>query len=252
MDWSPAYRQHVIEAPTSRFAVAVDVTASGSKTYLSFPSYDALLEWYAAQQALRCVNEVLRECAPMCVAFDLEFDEEDARHGHVQWLMSVDMRRPDETFLRPMLRRIRAAFPELRGSPELVSTSHRQDRMSYHVKFPAWTLPTYESRQSFKRALAARCGDLAPCLDDTAYSRNRVMRMLYSCKFGEPERPLVPHERTVAFDIDAVRAHSWSFIPANAKPLTIRLYDSDYDSDTSDGDGAVQTGVKRHRRRGGR
>ena len=73
---TPEYLQHVVNAPPHKLSVAWDRlnrrTGKLGKGFLSFETTDALLEWYA-KQTPKCCYEVLREGAPIAVAFDIDF-----------------------------------------------------------------------------------------------------------------------------------------------------------------------------------
>ena len=188
---SASYEEHVLNAPGDHAALARDVlnvegkivkywegladNASAVRFYLSQPRETR--HWY----------EILRATRPICVGLDVDFKLGDpAPPDHVSVMERLQIRATDspDAFMAAVLARLFAALPVLGDSPRYVSSSHRPGRkVSFHIKFPAYTLPDMAARTLFKAVLTKGVlADLAPCVDPTVYDTNKAIRLLYSCK----------------------------------------------------------------------
>ena len=131
-----------------------------------------------------------------------------------------------DAFLAAVLARLFDALPDLGYSPRWVSSSHRPGRkVSFHIKFPAYTLPDMKARALFKAVLSnGPLADLAPCIDPSVYDSNKAMRLVYSCKLDDPSRVLMPTEAGAAFDAETILRHTWTEVKnATARRFIIAL-----------------------------
>ena len=205
------------------------------KDYLSFGSLSELIAWYVKRKPSdpyvpggrrivgRSVYEILRETKPICVGFDLECDSTDERHRKVAAAQGLSS--DPNTFLAQITERIVAVFPQLANSPALVSTSHKPGiKISFHIKYSGHYLADMDTRDTFKRAIKQKLGDLLPCLDDSVYSQRKNMRMLWSHKYGDDSRPLVPVGDATVMDPATIKAHMWTYVPDDAQPLDLSVF----------------------------
>jgi len=109
----------------------------------------------------------------------------------------------------------------LRGAPLVVSSSHRISKASFHVKVPVFYLADIDARKRFKELIMSTLKDLVPCLDAGVYSSNRLMRLVFSSKVGDPSGALVPVEPGVQVDAATVLRHMWSEVGPEAVPLDV-------------------------------
>jgi len=223
---TPEYDEHVVKALPYKRSVAWDRwnqrKGKLGKGYLSFETTDALLSWYAKHccQQPKCCYEILREVAPIAVAFDI--DCTFAKEDHAAVVKREGLSHDPDAFLATILERIGNAFPQLRGVVPLKSTSHKPgEKLSFHLKFPGWYLKDMTERDRFTAEIRHRLADLIPLIDPQVYSLRRQMRLLFSHKYGDSSRPLLPDGFVAGAppDMDLVLKHMWSFVPADAVPF---------------------------------
>jgi hypothetical protein len=228
---TPEYTEHVVNAPPRRLSVAFDRWNTREnklgKGYLSFESASALLAWYSTHSP-KCCYEILRETAPIAVAFDIDCTFGKERHEPV--IAREGLSREPDAFLASVLERIGQAFPQLRGAAPLVCTSHKPGaKLSFHIKFPGAYLRDMAERDAFTAQIKDRLATLIPLVDNGVYSLRRQMRLPFSHKFGDSARALLPAGFAAADapDLAAVLLHMWTTVPADAAPF--------YDDDLSKG-----------------
>jgi hypothetical protein len=220
---TPAYIEHVLDAPPQRLSVAWDrwnnLKNRPGKGYFSFESADAMLAWYSAR-AQKCCYEILRTTKPIAVGFDI--DGTFAKQKHAVVLEREKLSRESDAFLAAVVERIGDAFPQLRGAAYLPSTSNRPgEKLSFHLKFPGFYLRDMAERDAFTREIRCRLASLLPLVDPSVYSANKQMRMSFSHKLGDSSRPLLPAGFAAgdAPDMAAVLEHMWTTVPADAVPF---------------------------------
>lgn len=166
---------------------------------------------------------MLRETAPIAVAFDIDCSFGKERHEPV--IQREGLSREPEAFLAAVVERIGLAFPQLRGAVPLVCTSHVPGKkLSYHLKYAGAYLRDMAERDYFTGEIRARLASLIPLVDPSVYSLRRQMRLPFSYKFGDASRPLLPagHEKFAAGDAPdsvAVLEHMWTVVPTSAAPF---------------------------------
>ena len=216
------YERYVIDAPRSHMAYALDVWKLGkmSKHFGGFNTVDDFLRHYASCDP-RCHYEILRDETPMAVAFDLDVKYTKNSHAETIEAMGFAPSDPDGV-LRIATEHIDRVFPQLVGARRLVSTSHRpQTQHSFHVKYLDFVLRDMTARRAFKAALTTHLQHLTPCIDASVYESNHQMRLLYSCKIDELDRPLLPVDGPAELCTEAVRNHMWSITSPDAVSLDI-------------------------------
>ena len=237
---SPEYRDHVIPPGDNRnggcahgrLSIAYDrwnhTQNRLGKGYLSFASRAELFCWYT-QQSPRCAYEILRESEPMCVGFDVECDNKDEKHVRVRDALRLGT--DPDTFLANVTRRLAVMFPQLADGEPLVSTSHKPGvKLSFHLKYPHVCLLSMEQRQLLSKVI--RTSELFPVVDPSAYTLNRMMRLLWSSKLPvpgaapAPARPLIPVPACFELDARILELHSWTAVPEGAVPLDLHRYES--------------------------
>ena len=220
-----SYQAHVLDAPGDHAALARDVLNSeGSivKYWAGFPDNATATRFYLIQpRETRNWYEILRTTRPMCVGLDIDFKLGDPKHAPVMDRLQLRITDSPDAFLAAVLARIFAALPALGGSPRWVSSSHRAGhKVSFHIKFPAYTLHDMTARTLFRAVLSkGALAELVPCVDPSVYDANKAMRLLYSCKLDDPTRVLMPTEAGAAFDAETILRHMWSEVPPDAVPL---------------------------------
>jgi hypothetical protein len=177
---SPSYQEHVLDAPGDHAALArdvFDVKGNIVKYWEGFVDNAAAARFYLSQsRETRHWYEILRSTRPICVGLDVDFKLGDpAPPNHVSVMERLQLRATDspDAFLAAVLARLFAALPVLGDSPRCVSSSHRPGRkVSFHIKFPAYTLPDMAARTLFKAVLSkGALADLFPCVDPTVYDQ---------------------------------------------------------------------------------
>ena len=219
---TPEYVNNVIDAQPLHLAVAWDrhnQQGGLGKGFASFKSANALLTWYNAWSP-KCCYEILRECAPIAVAFDIDFDNTKKLHTDV--LQREGLPEDADAFLATIMEHIGRAFPKLTDVAPLVSASHKPgEKLSFHLKYASVYLRDLRDRDAFREAVATELGTLVPLVDKSVYYRNKQMRLLFSHKLGDSSRPLLPagFAADSAADMAMVHLHMWTNVPKDAKPF---------------------------------
>ena len=228
---TPDYKASVIDAPPNHLAVACDKPGTqGSKWFFSFPTISALLQWYEARTP-KCCYEILRETLPVCVAFDVEYEFLNPRHE--EKLDTCQLSKAPDEFLRQLIHAIAQRLPQLAAQPPLVSSSHAQNKkISFHIKYDGFVLPTMKDRDIFKQLVMVVFEDMVPLIDPSVYSKRKNMRLLFSHKYESPDRSLVPmtyhdgsyHPTNGSFDAAVTESHMWCIVPSTAIPFDFTPY----------------------------
>jgi hypothetical protein len=232
---SPEYKLHVIDAAPQKLSVAYDrwnnVENKIGKGFLSFNTRADLWSWYSTQHK-RVAYEILRETAPMCVAFDIECDYSKPDHVAVRDALRLSM---DPTaFLRSVIQQLCAVFPQLAQQEPIVSTSHKPgEKLSFHLKYAQLYLRDMEHRDRLTLIIREQLATLVPIIDPSVYSLRRQMRLLWSEKLQDPRsppspsRPLLPLIDCPVMDRTVFEQHCWTNVPSTAVLLDLSAYESD-------------------------
>ena len=220
---SPAYQAAVVDAPRDAAALAWDIGYDSSKSYSGHSNNAAAVQHYLQLPAsARHHYEVIRDSRPSCVGFDFDLKRPPSPdHANVLERLHLAPDCTPDDFLHAMMGRVCQEIPELRAAPLVVSSSHRTSKISFHVKVPTFYLADIDARKRFKKLIASSLKDLVPCLDAGVYSSNRLMRLVFSSKVGDPSGALVPVEPGAQVDAATVLQHMWSEVGSEAVPLDI-------------------------------